>query len=141
MAVHIEPSSLALPPPPPPLQTPASPSTKKRKGKAPTPNQIYKIKHRLSDEEAKKIAPSIGAPPMPIPSPPSELLALLEAMNKEVEKMRRIQWLRKRNVPKEEGKKTSSVVIYLVREMDVKKVKLSGWWYKSVQYELERGQK
>ncbi|KAF8459763.1 hypothetical protein BDZ91DRAFT_799707 [Kalaharituber pfeilii] len=45
------------------------PNTRKRKGKAPTPNQPYEIKRRLSDEEAKKIA-SMGAPPMQTSPPP-----------------------------------------------------------------------
>ncbi|KAF8438323.1 hypothetical protein BDZ91DRAFT_795596 [Kalaharituber pfeilii] len=65
----------------------------------------------------------------------------LEAANKELGKIRGIRWLRKRDVLEEEGKKTSSVVIYLGKEMDVEKVRLSGRWHKSVRYESERGRK
>ncbi|KAF8448187.1 hypothetical protein BDZ91DRAFT_803207 [Kalaharituber pfeilii] len=66
--VYTEPLSLAPPPLPLLPQTLAGTSMKKRKGKAPTPNQTYKIKCQLSDKEAKKITLSMGAPPMPIPS-------------------------------------------------------------------------
>ncbi|KAF8462815.1 hypothetical protein BDZ91DRAFT_796805 [Kalaharituber pfeilii] len=45
----------------------------------------------------------------------------LEAANKELGKVKGIRWLRKRKLLEEEGKKTSSVVIYLEKEVDVEK--------------------
>ncbi|KAF8475511.1 hypothetical protein BDZ91DRAFT_788206 [Kalaharituber pfeilii] len=65
----------------------------------------------------------------------------LEAANKELGKVKGIRWLRKRKLLEEEGKKTSSVVIYLEKEVDVEKVRLSGRWHKSARYESERGRK
>ncbi|KAF8451622.1 hypothetical protein BDZ91DRAFT_802642 [Kalaharituber pfeilii] len=65
----------------------------------------------------------------------------LEAANKELGKIVGIRWLRRRTILEEEGKKTSSVVVYLGKEMDVEKVRLSGRWLRSVRYETERGRK
>ncbi|KAF8448189.1 hypothetical protein BDZ91DRAFT_803217 [Kalaharituber pfeilii] len=163
MVVHTKPLSPAPPLPLPPLlplQTPAGLSMKKRKGKAPTPNQIYEIKHRLSDQEAKKIKGPTTTTSLPMTPNANtsgqagivihgiilrkelrKVKQWLEATNKELGKIKGIYWLRKRNVLEENSKKTSSVVIYLEREMDVEKVRLSRQWYKSVRYESEREQK
>ncbi|KAF8448626.1 hypothetical protein BDZ91DRAFT_803033 [Kalaharituber pfeilii] len=65
----------------------------------------------------------------------------LEAANKELGKISGIRWLRKRTTLVEEGKKTSSAVVYLEKETDVGRVRLGGRWLRSVRYESERGRK
>ncbi|KAF8455425.1 hypothetical protein BDZ91DRAFT_801379 [Kalaharituber pfeilii] len=64
-----------------------------------------------------------------------------KAANRELGKINGIRWLRKRTILEEEGKKTSSVVVYLGKETEVEKVRLSGRWFRSVRYESERGRK
>ncbi|KAF8460756.1 hypothetical protein BDZ91DRAFT_798635 [Kalaharituber pfeilii] len=65
----------------------------------------------------------------------------LQAANKDLGKITGVRWLRKRTLLEEEGKKTSSVVLYLEKETDVGKVKLSGRWLRTTRYESERGRK
>ncbi|KAF8461495.1 hypothetical protein BDZ91DRAFT_797953 [Kalaharituber pfeilii] len=65
----------------------------------------------------------------------------LAAANESLGKIKGIRWLRKRNLLEEAGKTTSSVVVYLEKEVDVEKVRLSGRWHRSARYESERGRK
>ncbi|KAF8446574.1 hypothetical protein BDZ91DRAFT_787135 [Kalaharituber pfeilii] len=62
----------------------------------------------------------------------------LAAANESLGKIKGIRWLRKRNLLEEAGKTTSSVVVYLEKEVDVEKVRLSGRWHRSARYESER---
>ncbi|KAF8438733.1 hypothetical protein BDZ91DRAFT_804261 [Kalaharituber pfeilii] len=65
----------------------------------------------------------------------------LEASNKEIGKTRGIRWLRKKTTLMEEGKKTSSAVLYLETQKDVGKVRLGGRWLRTEVYEPDRGRK
>ncbi|KAF8446685.1 hypothetical protein BDZ91DRAFT_853677 [Kalaharituber pfeilii] len=62
----------------------------------------------------------------------------LAAANESLGKIKGIRWLRKRNLLEEAGKTTSSVVVYLQKEVDVEKVRLSGRWHRSARHESER---
>ncbi|KAF8446448.1 hypothetical protein BDZ91DRAFT_803533 [Kalaharituber pfeilii] len=62
----------------------------------------------------------------------------LSAANESLGKIQGIRWLRKQNLLEKAGKTTSSVVVYLEKEVDVEKVKLSGQWHRSARYESER---
>ncbi|KAF8457371.1 hypothetical protein BDZ91DRAFT_786027 [Kalaharituber pfeilii] len=62
----------------------------------------------------------------------------LAAANESLGKIKGIRWLRKRNLLEEAGKTTSSVAVYLEKEVDVEKVRLSGRWHRSARYESER---
>ncbi|KAF8464853.1 hypothetical protein BDZ91DRAFT_763872 [Kalaharituber pfeilii] len=64
----------------------------------------------------------------------------LEASNK-LGKTVGIRWLRRKTILVEEGKKTSSVVVYLEKPIEVGKVRLGGRWLKADQYERDRGRK
>ncbi|KAF8469952.1 hypothetical protein BDZ91DRAFT_791911 [Kalaharituber pfeilii] len=64
----------------------------------------------------------------------------LGAANRELGKVMGIRWLRKKSLL-EEGKQTSSVVLYLEKEVAIEKVRLSGRWHKCARYESERGRK
>ncbi|KAF8434211.1 hypothetical protein BDZ91DRAFT_787341, partial [Kalaharituber pfeilii] len=70
-----------------------------------------------------------------------EVKKWLAAANESLGKIKGICWLRKRNLLEEAGKTTSSVVVYLEKEVDVEKVRLSGRWHRSAQYESERRQR
>ncbi|KAF8454102.1 hypothetical protein BDZ91DRAFT_768025 [Kalaharituber pfeilii] len=127
-----------------PVRQPAEPSSTLSSG-LPLPGHVQcqgppqvSASHRSIPPHLRLRSPQICRNP---------LYLLLEAshsqplINSELGKIRGIRWLRKRDVLEEEGKKTSSVVIYLGKEMDVEKVRLSGRWHKSVRYESERGRK
>ncbi|KAF8462607.1 hypothetical protein BDZ91DRAFT_765154 [Kalaharituber pfeilii] len=64
----------------------------------------------------------------------------LEASNK-IGKTVGIRWLRPKTRLVEEGKKTSSVVVYLEEPTEVEKVRLGGRWLRADQYEWDRGRK
>ncbi|KAF8460051.1 hypothetical protein BDZ91DRAFT_785532 [Kalaharituber pfeilii] len=64
----------------------------------------------------------------------------LEASNK-LGKTVGIRWLRKKTTLVEEGKKSSSVVLYLEKPTEVEKVRLGGRWMRAGQYEWDRGRK
>ncbi|KAF8465045.1 hypothetical protein BDZ91DRAFT_795192 [Kalaharituber pfeilii] len=65
----------------------------------------------------------------------------LEASNTEIGKTTGISWLRKKTILLEEGKKTSSAVVYLETQKDIGKVKLGGKWLRTSEYEQDRGRK
>ncbi|KAF8469752.1 hypothetical protein BDZ91DRAFT_792499 [Kalaharituber pfeilii] len=65
----------------------------------------------------------------------------LEAANQGLGKIEGIRWLRRKTLLEEEGKKTSSVVVYVGKETEIEKVRLGGRWFRSVRYEPERGRK
>ncbi|KAF8456833.1 hypothetical protein BDZ91DRAFT_800943 [Kalaharituber pfeilii] len=65
----------------------------------------------------------------------------LQASNKDVGKITGIRWLRKKTILLEEGKKTSSVVVYLETPTEIGKVRLGGRWLKTNVYETDRGRK
>ncbi|KAF8457839.1 hypothetical protein BDZ91DRAFT_785927 [Kalaharituber pfeilii] len=62
----------------------------------------------------------------------------LKEDNKDLKKVVGIRWLRKKDT---EGKKTSSVVVYLEDPQDIDRVRLGGRWLKASQYEAERGRR
>ncbi|KAF8452952.1 hypothetical protein BDZ91DRAFT_809209 [Kalaharituber pfeilii] len=64
----------------------------------------------------------------------------LESGNK-IGKTVGIRWLRSKTRLVEEGKKTSSVVLYLEKMIEVEKVRLGGRWLRVDQYEWDRGRK
>ncbi|KAF8463064.1 hypothetical protein BDZ91DRAFT_796569 [Kalaharituber pfeilii] len=64
----------------------------------------------------------------------------LEASNK-IGKTVGVRWLRQKARLVEEGKKTSSVVVYLEKSIEVEKVRLGGRWMRVDQYEWDRGRK
>ncbi|KAF8469998.1 hypothetical protein BDZ91DRAFT_791989 [Kalaharituber pfeilii] len=64
----------------------------------------------------------------------------LEAANKDLGKTTGIRWLRKDTLVNE-GKKTSSAVVYLVKTIEVGRVRLGGRWLPVNQYEWDRGRK
>ncbi|KAF8454880.1 hypothetical protein BDZ91DRAFT_852897 [Kalaharituber pfeilii] len=61
--------------------------------------------------------------------------------NKDMPKITGIRWLRKKDILVGEGKKTSSVVVYLEEEIGKDTVRLGGKWLKASQYESERGRR
>ncbi|KAF8460015.1 hypothetical protein BDZ91DRAFT_799380 [Kalaharituber pfeilii] len=63
----------------------------------------------------------------------------LEESNPGLGKTRGIRWLRKKATLLEEGKKASSVVLYLETTADVGKVRLGGGWLRAEVYEPSRG--
>ncbi|KAF8457888.1 hypothetical protein BDZ91DRAFT_852239 [Kalaharituber pfeilii] len=65
----------------------------------------------------------------------------LESDNKELGETTGIRWLRKKTTLIDEGKKTSSVVLYLKTQREVGKVRLGGRWLRSETYEQDRGKK
>ncbi|KAF8441942.1 hypothetical protein BDZ91DRAFT_804024 [Kalaharituber pfeilii] len=65
----------------------------------------------------------------------------LEASKKDIGKTTGIRWLRKKTILTEEGKVTSSVVVYLEKPTDIGKVRLGGRWLRANVYETERGRK
>ncbi|KAF8454865.1 hypothetical protein BDZ91DRAFT_801571 [Kalaharituber pfeilii] len=65
----------------------------------------------------------------------------LEAANKELGKISGIRWLRKKTTLVEEGKKTSSAVVYLEKETEAGRVRLGRRWLRWDRYESERGRK
>ncbi|KAF8454870.1 hypothetical protein BDZ91DRAFT_747083 [Kalaharituber pfeilii] len=56
-------------------------------------------------------------------------------------KITSIRWLRKKDILVGEGKKTSSIVVYLEEDLDKDKVRLGGKWLKACRYEPERGRR
>ncbi|KAF8445140.1 hypothetical protein BDZ91DRAFT_754035 [Kalaharituber pfeilii] len=62
----------------------------------------------------------------------------LEEANKDIGKTTRIRWLRRKTLLLEEGKKTSSAVVYLEKEVQIQRVRLGGKWWKAYRYESER---
>ncbi|KAF8457838.1 hypothetical protein BDZ91DRAFT_852265 [Kalaharituber pfeilii] len=65
----------------------------------------------------------------------------LEDGNPDLGKTVGIRWLRKKTLLVEEGKKTSSIVVYLEGETSVEKVRLGGKWLRVSTYESDRGRK
>ncbi|KAF8454270.1 hypothetical protein BDZ91DRAFT_786594 [Kalaharituber pfeilii] len=65
----------------------------------------------------------------------------LEAANQELGKTTGIRWLRKKDTLVNEGKTTSSAVVYLENHTDVGRVRLGGRWLRVDQYEWDRGRK
>ncbi|KAF8462031.1 hypothetical protein BDZ91DRAFT_797566 [Kalaharituber pfeilii] len=65
----------------------------------------------------------------------------LEAANQELGKTTGIRWLRKKDTLVNEGKKTSSAVVYLENTTEVGRVRLGGRWLRVDQYEWDRGRK
>ncbi|KAF8461611.1 hypothetical protein BDZ91DRAFT_829588 [Kalaharituber pfeilii] len=65
----------------------------------------------------------------------------MEAASKDIGKITGIRWLRNKGILNEEGKKTSSVVVYLEDMKEVERVRLGGRWLRSCQYEWDRGRK
>ncbi|KAF8470025.1 hypothetical protein BDZ91DRAFT_719723 [Kalaharituber pfeilii] len=59
----------------------------------------------------------------------------LEASNKDLGKITGIRWLRKKTILAEEGKQTSSVVVYLETPTETGKVRLGGRWLRTSVYE------
>ncbi|KAF8464843.1 hypothetical protein BDZ91DRAFT_795335 [Kalaharituber pfeilii] len=65
----------------------------------------------------------------------------LETSNPELGKTTGIRWLRKETTLREEGKKTSSVVVYLETTKEAGKVRLGGKWLRTEIYEPDRGRR
>ncbi|KAF8458739.1 hypothetical protein BDZ91DRAFT_800157 [Kalaharituber pfeilii] len=58
----------------------------------------------------------------------------LETENKEIGQSTGIRWLRKKTTLEEEGKKTSSVVLYTTTKVEIGKVRLGGRWLRTEAY-------
>ncbi|KAF8471062.1 hypothetical protein BDZ91DRAFT_846728 [Kalaharituber pfeilii] len=65
----------------------------------------------------------------------------LESGNKTLGKTVGIRWLRRKAELVGEGKKTSSVVVYLEEEREIDRVRLGGKLLRTTQYELDRRRK
>ncbi|KAF8454879.1 hypothetical protein BDZ91DRAFT_801585 [Kalaharituber pfeilii] len=65
----------------------------------------------------------------------------LEAGNKTLGKTVGIRWLRRKTELLAEGKKTSSVVVYLEEEKEIDRVRLGGRLLRTTQYEPDRRRK
>ncbi|KAF8464234.1 hypothetical protein BDZ91DRAFT_795765 [Kalaharituber pfeilii] len=65
----------------------------------------------------------------------------LESGNKTIGKTVGIRWLRRKAELVEEGKKTSSVVVYLEEETEIHRVRLGGKLLRTTQYEPDRRRK
>ncbi|KAF8468243.1 hypothetical protein BDZ91DRAFT_793111 [Kalaharituber pfeilii] len=65
----------------------------------------------------------------------------LEGGNAELGKTVGIRWLRKKTLLLEEGKKTSSVVVYLEEHTEIDRVRLGGKWLRTSPYEQDRRRK
>ncbi|KAF8453396.1 hypothetical protein BDZ91DRAFT_768216 [Kalaharituber pfeilii] len=63
----------------------------------------------------------------------------LEEDNKDMGKTAGIRWLRNKETLQEEGKKTSSVVLYLEEDiLEMDRVRLGGRWLRACRYEWDR---
>ncbi|KAF8460721.1 hypothetical protein BDZ91DRAFT_413086 [Kalaharituber pfeilii] len=65
----------------------------------------------------------------------------LESGNKRLGKTVGIRWLRRKAELIEEGKKTSSIVVYLEEETEIDRVRLGGKLLRTTQYEPDRRRK
>ncbi|KAF8465978.1 hypothetical protein BDZ91DRAFT_794551 [Kalaharituber pfeilii] len=65
----------------------------------------------------------------------------LETGNTDLGKTVGIRWLRKKTLLLEEGKKTSSAVLYLEKQTELDRVRLGGKWLRMSPYEQDRGRK
>ncbi|KAF8445456.1 hypothetical protein BDZ91DRAFT_853725 [Kalaharituber pfeilii] len=65
----------------------------------------------------------------------------MEADNKDIGKITGIRWLRNKTILREEGKKTSSVVVYLEDTTEVDRVRLGRRLLRACRYESDRGRK
>ncbi|KAF8460155.1 hypothetical protein BDZ91DRAFT_726399, partial [Kalaharituber pfeilii] len=59
--------------------------------------------------------------------------------NKDLRKIVGVRWLRRKDLLVGEGKKTSSVVVFLEDQQDVDRVRLGGRWLRASRYEADRG--
>ncbi|KAF8469945.1 hypothetical protein BDZ91DRAFT_761289 [Kalaharituber pfeilii] len=65
----------------------------------------------------------------------------MEADNKDIKRITGIRWLIKKTTLREEGKKTSSLVVYLEDTVQADWVRLGGKWLRACKYEWDRGRR
>ncbi|KAF8459262.1 hypothetical protein BDZ91DRAFT_799909 [Kalaharituber pfeilii] len=123
-ATHPAPSATA---------TPSPPTSGRHQGKLPSQDGAFK--RHLRDKAPE---PSTSRP---LRKNLDNVRRWLTADNKDLKKIVGIRWLRKKDILIGEGKKTSSVVVYLEDQQEIDKVRLGGRWLKASQYEAERGRR
>ncbi|KAF8474097.1 hypothetical protein BDZ91DRAFT_789687 [Kalaharituber pfeilii] len=150
-ATHPAPSATA---------TPSPPTSGRHQGKLPSQDAAFKrhLRDKAPEPSTSRRTPQAATKPSPTTPDVSTKSGIvvhgialrknldnvrrwLTADNKDLKKIVGIRWLRKKDTLIGEGKKTSSVVVYLEDQQDIDKVRLGGRWLKASQYEAERGRR
>ncbi|KAF8461607.1 hypothetical protein BDZ91DRAFT_784806 [Kalaharituber pfeilii] len=137
--------------------TVSTPATTTTSTKLPTPTPT---RQRPTPDPTPRQRPKTGKPFIPPPNtgattPTFGVVVHGIALRKDLAKVRKwlesgndrlgktvgIRWLTRKAALLEEGKMTSSVVVYLEAATDVDRVRLGGKWLRTTQYEPDRRRK